>query len=218
MTNTTHSPFGRDLNQPAIAISRLASQQTVSRRVTNVSEEAESYTASVSAPPGIRVDVAPASISLGPGDSASFDVTITYESGPLDLWRFGALTWVGDDHDVRSSIAVKPASITAPEEITSFGGSGSETFSVEFGYSGSYNTRVHGLNLPLILDGFVDNDPTKTFTRRTINGVTEHAISVPADQLFLRFSLFDALTDGEDDLDMYIFYLVFSQELFFGLL
>ncbi|MDH3363062.1 MAG: hypothetical protein OEM45_05100, partial [Gammaproteobacteria bacterium] len=31
-------------------------------------------------------------------------------------------------------------------------------------------------------------------------------ISVPADQLYLRFSLFDALTDGDDDLDMYVYY------------
>jgi hypothetical protein len=131
---------------------------------------------------------------------------VTYESGPLDLWRFGSFTWVSDDHEVRSNIAVKPTSISAPTEITSFGGTGSETFSVEFGYNGSYNPGVHGMNLPLILNGFVDNDPSKTFTRRNINGVTEHAIVVPQDQLFLRFSTFDLLTDGDDDLDMYVYY------------
>ena len=58
----------------------------------------------------------------------------------------------------------------------------------------------------MILDGFVDNDPTKTFSFRDTNGVTAHVISVPADQLYLRFSLFDALTDGDDDLDMYVYY------------
>jgi subtilisin family serine protease len=198
--------FARDLNQPSIAISRLASQQTVSRRVTNVSDDAESYNANIVAPPGIDVVVSPPSISIGPGESATFDVTLTYVSGPLDLWRFGSLTWNGDDHDVHSSLAVKPASITAPKEIVSFGGSGSESFAVEFGYNGSYNPGVHGLNLPLIQDEFVDNDATKTFTRRTSNGVTEHALIVPQNQLFVRFSLFDALTDGNDDLDMYVYY------------
>ena len=109
--------FARDLNQPSISISRLAAQQTVRRRVTNLSDEAGTYTVQVSAPSGIRVDVVPSSLSLVPGESAIFDVTLTYESGPLDLWRFGSLTWVGDDAEVRSNIAVKPASISAPSDI-----------------------------------------------------------------------------------------------------
>lgn len=201
-----NSFFARDLNQPSISISRLANQQTVSRRVTNPSDETESYSLEVNAPPGISVVVTPPVLSIPAGASANFDVTLTYESGPLDLWRFGTYTWVADDHEVRSNIAVKPTSIAAPAEIVSFGGSGTETFAVEFGYNGSYSPGVHGLNLPLIQNRFVDNDPTKTFTRRTTNGVTEHALSVPGNQLFLRFSLFDALTDGDDDLDMYVYY------------
>lgn len=154
----------------------------------------------------MSIDVSPSSLALGPGESASFDITLTYLSGPLDLWRFGSLTWSSTTHDVYSPIAVRPTSITAPQEITSFGGTGTTNFDVEFGYSGGYSPGIHGLNLPLILDGFVDNDPTKTFSFRTTNGVTSHTISVPADQLYLRFSLFDALTDGDDDLDMYVYY------------
>ncbi|MDH5582864.1 MAG: S8 family serine peptidase [Gammaproteobacteria bacterium] len=201
-----YSGMARDLNQPSVSISRLANQQTVTRRVTNVSEEAESFAVEISPPPGIDVSVTPPSISLGPGQSATFDVTLTYVSGPMDLWRFGSFTWVNADHNVRSTIAVKPASITAPKEIITFGGTGRETFPVEFGYNGSYSPGVHGLNLPYIETRFVANDPTKTFTRRTNNGVTEHVLIVPQNQLFLRFSLFDALTDGDDDLDMYVYY------------
>ncbi len=197
--------FARDLNQPSISVSRLASQETVTRRVTNLGDEAGIYNVQVAAPSGIRIDVVPPSISLAPGSTASYDVTISYESGPLDLWRFGSMTWVSDDNEARSVIAVKPASINAPQEIVSFGASGSKTFSVEFGYSGSYNTGVHGLNLPLVQSRFVANDPSKTFTRFG-TGVTEHVIIVPQNQLFLRFSLFDALTDGDDDLDLYVYY------------
>lgn len=195
-----------DLNQPSIALSTLTSQRTVQRRVTNVSEEADAYTVSISAPPGMTVDVNPASLALAPGESAVFDVTTTYLSGPLDLWRFGSLTWSGTTHGVYTPIAVRPSSIDAPGEITTFGGSGTASFAVEFGYSGSYSPGVHGLNLPVIIDGFVDDDPTRTFSFRTTNGVRSHVISVPADQLYVRFSLFDALTDGDDDLDMYIYY------------
>ena len=117
------------------------------------------------------------------------------------------MTWRSDSHDVFSPIAVKPTSVLAPDEITTFGGTGTVSFDVEFGYSGSYTPRVHGLNQPLVLNGFVDNDPLKTFFFRTTNGVTQHVISVPANQLYLRFALFDALTDGDpDDLDMYVYY------------
>jgi len=195
-----------DLNQPSIGLARLANEQTVTRRVTNVSDESQTLVASVSAPPGIVVTVVPSSLSLGPGQTATFDVTFIYESGPLDLWRFGTLTWTSNDHSVNSTLAVKPVSLTAPAEVTSFGGSGSVSFPVEFGYTGSYAPGVHGLRLPLVINGFVDNDPTKTFTFRSGAGVTAHLVDVPADQLYLRFSLFDALTDGDDDLDLYLYY------------
>ena len=196
----------RALNQPSISLSRLANTQTITRRVTNVSEEAGSYNVDISPPPGMSVDVVPSTISLGPGESASFEVTISYESGPLDLWRFGSMTWRSDSRDVFSPIAVRPTSVLAPDEITTFGGTGSVSFDVEFGYSGAYSPQVHGLNLPLVLNGFVDNDPQKTFSFRTTGGVTQHVVSVPANQLYLRFALFDALTDGDDDLDMYVYY------------
>jgi len=195
-----------DLNQPSIAISDLTVQRTVQRRVTNASDGADSYTVSINSPPGMNIEVSPPTLALAPGASATFDVSATYLSGPLDLWRFGSMTWSSATRDVYSAIAIKPTSIRAPQEITTSGGTGTLNFEVEFGYAGGYAPGIHGLNLPRIIDGFVDNDPTKTFTFRTNNGVTQHAISVPPDQLYLRFSLFDALTDGDDDLDMYVYY------------
>ncbi len=198
----------RALNLPSIAMSGLANSQTVTRRVTNVSDEAGSYVAEASPPPGMNITVVPSAISLAPGESVSFDVTVNYESGPLDLWRFGSMTWRSDAHTVYTPIAVKPTSILAPAEITTSGGTDSRSFDVEFGYSGAYSPGVHGLNLPLVINGFVDNDPDKIFefASTSIPGTTLHPISVPANQLYARFALFDALTDGDDDLDMYIYY------------
>ena len=195
-----------DLNQPSIGVARLANSRTVSRRVTNVSGEAQNFVAAVSPPPGIEVAVVPSTLSLGAGESATYEVTLRYESGPLDLWRFGTLTWTSSDHTVFSAIAVNPVSLTAPEEVSSFGGTGSLTFPVEFGYTGTYTPRVHGLRLPNLVNGFVDNDPTKTFTFRSGDGVTVHLFDVDANVLYLRMALFDEFTDGDDDLDLYLYY------------
>jgi len=201
-----YSFAGADLNQPSIAVERLTNERTVRRSVTNVSDQSASYVATVVAPAGIGVNVVPASITVGPGQTATFDVTFSFESGPLDLWRFGSLTWNDGTHSVYSTIAIRPVSVTAPVQVTEFGADGTLSFPVEFGYTGAYSAGIHGLRLPLILDGFVDNDPTKTFSFRSGNGVTMHLIDVPVDEAYLRFALFDTLTDGNDDLDMYVYY------------
>jgi subtilisin family serine protease len=59
-----------DLNQPSISISDLTSTRTVSRRVTNVSDTSETYTAEIVLPAGIDVQVTPASLTVAPGQSA----------------------------------------------------------------------------------------------------------------------------------------------------
>ena len=195
-----------DTNQPSIAMSKIVSSRTVTRTVHNPGTESESFVAAIEPPFGMNVSVNPPALSVPAGGSASFTVTMDYQSGLLDRWRFGSLTWNGDDQDVYSTLAARPVSIKAPGEITAFGGTGTFELPVQFGYSGIYEARVHGMALPLVISGFVDNDPTRTFTVRNGNGVTQHVISVPANQLYLRFAMFDALTDGEDDLDIYIYY------------
>lgn len=198
-----------DMNQPSIAAARVIGQSTLTRRVTNVSESSETYVAEIEQPPGMSVSVSPSSLSIGPGQTASFDVTLQYASGPLDLWRFGSLTWVSDQHRVRSPIAARPASLIAPAEAFGFGGTGGEAFQVTFGYTGAYTPRVHGLRLPLVLtDNFVGQDPDKLFepVEDPANGITAHVYDVDADQAYLRFQLFDELTDGNDDLDMYLYF------------
>lgn len=203
-----------DLNQPSIAVSRLTSGKTISRTVTNVTDRSETYTVEIELPPGIDVQVSPTSFTVGAGQTATYDVALNFVSGPPDIYRFGSLTWVSDDHRVRSVIAAQPLSVDAPREVFSFGGSGSETFSVEFGYTGAYEARVHGLRQAIIIDddnnignpAFVAQDPDKTFTFGTSTGVTAHLIDVPAGEAFLRFAMFDELTDGDDDLDLYVYY------------
>ncbi len=206
-----------DLNQPSISVADLTGTRTITRRVTNVSDSSETYNAELELPSGIGVQVSPASLSLGPGQSTTYDVTFTYQSGPLEFYRFGSLSWVSNDHTVRSVLSVRPLSVSAPGDIITFGVSGSVTFPVDFGFTGIYTPEVHGPHLPFVEpDVFIPEDPEKTFSRTKTFGVNEHIIDVPDGELFLRFSLFDALTDGnDDDLDLYVYYCPFGLDCLF---
>ena len=53
-----------DLNLPSIAVDGLVGEQVVHRWVTNVSDQDATYTLSVVHPPGFRVTVEPASITV----------------------------------------------------------------------------------------------------------------------------------------------------------
>jgi hypothetical protein len=130
----------------------------------------------------------------------------------LDAWNFGELAWFNDTQRVVSPIAVQAVTLRAPEELFLSGRQGTTTLPMAFGYDGAYAAGVHGLRKPFldasgqVPRGFVDDDTSNSFSFRFDNGVSAHAITVPANQLYLRIALFDELTDGNDDLDLFLFY------------
>jgi subtilisin family serine protease len=195
----------RALNLPSLGIAALVSGDTVTRRVTNIGPPA-SYALQLAAPLGIDVSVTPSTLALGAGQSGEFTLTFARNGAPLDQWSFGRIGWTDGTHDVESPIVVRPVTLRAPAELKLEGGTGSARLPIAYGYSGDYRAAVHGLRAPLVLDGFVADDPTRTFTFRSGTGVTTHLLDMPPDQLYARFALFDKLTDGADDLDLYVFY------------
>jgi subtilisin family serine protease len=202
-----------DVNLPSVALAELVSGDTVKRRVTNVGPPA-SYRAEVTAPDDIDIVVDPASLSLGTGQTGEFTLQFTNHGAPLDLWDFGELKWTDDaTHEVVSPIAVQPVALRVPLEIQLRGDSGASMLPIAFGYDGAYAARVHGLRAPFldgttgqVPTGFVDDDPSNSFRYPGGSGVALQAINVPADQIYLRVALFDEFTDGEDDLDLYLFF------------
>ncbi len=137
-----------DLNYPSISIGKLAGSQTVTRTVTNVNKSAMQYRAKVEAPAGTKVTVSPDKITVPPGRSATFRVTITRTDAPLDTYTFGSLTWVPNKKDmnaVRSPIAVKPVAVAAPGEVVGTGVQGAADITVTPGFSGTLSTDVDGL-------------------------------------------------------------------------
>lgn len=196
-----------DLNLASIGIGELAGKQTVTRQLTNVGNSA-TYTAFVNAPPGIAVEVDPAELTLPSGDGTTFSVTFTTQTGAaIDSWAFGDITWSDETHMVRSPIAVRPVPLSSPGEVTGKGIAGSVSYEVTFGYTGSFNTPSWGLIPAAELPGKVVDDPENDINKALASGVgiNVHSVTVSPGTRYARFSLFDEDTDGDDDLDLYIF-------------
>ena len=112
--------------------------------------------------------------------------------------------------------------LRAPEELSFHAPTGSAEIPVAFGYSGPYQAQVHGLRAALTdfcqddnqmsVPCVVADDPSNEFSVPAdfqippARGINVHLIDVPPDQLYARFSLFDSETDGNDDLDLYLYY------------
>ncbi len=196
-----------DLNLASIAIGDLSGQQTVRRTVVNVGSTVAHYVASTQAPAGIQVSVTPATLDLAPGQAASFSVTFTRTTSTLDRYAFGAVTWSDGVHNVRMSFAVKPVKIAAPAEVAGSDVSGSLSYSVNFGYEGAFSAQPWGLAPAFEIPGHVVDDPANDINIALGSdvGITIHWLNLPAGAAYARFSLFDADTDGNDDLDLYVF-------------
>lgn len=206
LTGCATSTDPSDFNQASIAIGDLAGTQTVRRRVTNVGS-AGTYSVSVAAPAGITVTVSPASLTLGTGQSANYTVTFTRTTATLNAYAFGSLTWSDGAHNVKSPLVIRPVALSAPANLALSGASGSTSFPVRFGFNGTYSVDPRGLVPATTTAGNVADDPLDTFAPANPTGgqgFTAHTVAVPAGTLVARFALFDAFTDGNDDLDIWV--------------
>ncbi|MGD8341290.1 MAG: S8 family serine peptidase, partial [Gammaproteobacteria bacterium] len=194
------------LNLPSVGVTELIPGDQVIRQVTNIGPPAI-YDATILSPPGMTVAVEPASLSLGTGESAEFRLTFDIQTAPFAFWQFGSINWTDGIRSVESPIAAQPVLLRVPENLTLTEPSGSGSLPVDFGYTGEYTLGVSGLHEPALREAaFVADDPSNDFSFRFDSGVNAHFFTLGADELFLRVSLFDALTDGADDLDLYLYH------------
>ena len=192
----------QNLNYPSIAVQDIAGVETITRTVTSVAAKTVTFRAAVNAPPGYTAVVSPATLTLAPGDSASYTVTFTNVSATTGEWRFGDLTWKGHGYQVRSPIAVKGVQLAAPPEVSGIGADGSVAFDVKFGYTGAYTAAAHGLVAATANNGLVFQDPDQApFTADDGKGLIAIPFTV-TDTAVARWALSIPLTD--DDLDIYL--------------
>ena len=194
-----------NLNYPSISIGDFVGQQTVRRTVTNVGGRTATYTAHINAPAGINVEVKPSTFTIAPGASRTFQVTFARVDSRLDRYGFGSLTWSDGQHSVRSPIVIRSGPLAAPTELADAGGT--LNYRIAFGYSGPFAAHARGLVPARTYDRTVQDDPVNEINTAlaTGNGISVVEVSVPAGSTLARFSLFDANTDGDDDLDLYVF-------------
>ena len=198
-----------DLNYPSIAVSEVPGAKTVTRTVTNVSDETNTYRARVDEPRGYDVTVTPERLTLAPGESATFEVAFVNGNAPIGEWRFGSLSWVDGRNRVRSPIAVKAAAIEFPETVSGTGPAGTVSIPVAFGYTGPYTAGAHGLATDAPITGTVGQDPDNTnwSPAEVPNGTTAHPITVTG-AAFLKITLNTAdLTPANPaiDIDLYLY-------------
>nr|XP_043619298.1 subtilisin-like protease SBT2.6 [Erigeron canadensis] len=107
--NYTHQPCNYtlghpyNLNSPSITVSHLVGTQTITRTVTNVEAE-ETYTITARMAPAIAIETSPPAMTIGPGASQKFTVTLTVRS-TTGTYSFGEVLLKGDrGHKVRMPV------------------------------------------------------------------------------------------------------------------
>jgi hypothetical protein len=173
-------------------------------RVTNVGGSTATYSPSVTGLAGFTVDVSssPSPLTLAPGQTGSFTVTIARTTAALNTYGGGQLTWSGGTHAVRVPIVVRPVALTAPLEVSGTGGP--VNYNVTFGYSGSFAAAPRGLVPAVLTNGVVSDDPGDSFDPSG-PGVVAIPVTIAAGTTYARFSLFDANVSPASDIDLYVF-------------
>jgi subtilisin family serine protease len=196
-----------NLNYPSIGVSSVPGTKTVTRTVTNVSDETNTYRARVDEPRGFDVTVTPSEVTLAPGASASFEVTFVNDNAPIGEWRFGSLSWVEGRNRVRSPIAVMATAMEFPASVSGIGATGTVSIPVAFGYTGPYTAGAHGLAPDVLIPGQVAMDPDQAFNPNDPTGTTAHPITL-AGAAHLRITLNTADLSPPNsaiDIDLYLY-------------
>ena len=204
LTGLGYSTDPSDLNVASISIGDLGGVQTVTRKATNVSGKAESYTAAVTGLTGINAVVSSIG-SINAGATKSFTVAFTQSSASINTYAAGQLTLTGSrGHVVRIPIVIRPVALAAPAQVSGTGGPIS--YNVTFGYAGPFSATARGLIPATTFAGSIQDDPLDgncTLTPSTSNVL--QAVAIPAGTTYARFSLFNANVAPASDIDLCVY-------------
>jgi subtilisin family serine protease len=206
-----YSTDARHYNIPSIANSKLVGGWSTVRTFVNYRKTSETFTTNVTRVPGFRTTVSPSAFTVDPGQTVELTFSFRNNGAPTGEWRFGQVFFrnVNGGLQGRIPISLRADDFEASGEVSVLGAgeSGSGSYEVAFGFDGEFAATGSGLYPAVRTEGEVVDDPANDINTalQTGVGVTVHTITVPPDALLSRFSLFDEFTDGNDDLDLYVF-------------
>ncbi|MDM4767013.1 S8 family serine peptidase [Pelomonas sp. SE-A7] len=209
---TLGSIAATDLNLPSLTASNVLGTLTLNRKVTNVGNNTATYNATSSLP-GFTVQVTPATLTLAPGESGSYQVKLTRSTAAQGAWQFGELLWSDGVHNVRSPLSARANLVATPALLRSTAAAGSKQFPLGTGFDGAI-TVVKGMRPASISAGTatgVNTGASAAVGAACVAGNTEsvkaYPVSIPAGTLVARFSLYGSETSGYaagkyDDMDL----------------
>ncbi len=180
------------LNLASITAANVLGTTTATRRITNAGASSVTLVSSA-ALTGFDVAVTPASLTLAPGASANYSVTITRTNAAFNSYRFGNLTWTGGGQSIVSPLTARSTSLVAYTDVADTRAVGSRIFTVGTGFAGPMVTTPTGMVAATRFNGSV-----------ATNAEVCRPLVVPAGALTVRAQLFNSETqDGAaTDLDL----------------
>ncbi len=188
-----------NLNLASMTASDVPGKLTLVRTVKNVTAATATYASSASLA-GWNLAVTPASLTLAPGASATFNVALTRTSASIGTWSFGNLTWNDGVRQVRSPLSARAVAFSAPAQVsdTRASGNGTKVFTIVSGYTGTLSVAATGLVAATVRTGSVTAG---------VGSPMCFDINVAANAQVARFQLFNADTLGGSttDLDLNVY-------------
>lgn len=182
---------GEDLNLPSLA-AEVVGQVNFTRTVRNVSNAPVTVQASA-AVPGFEAKVTPSALSLAPGRSGRFQVSFTSTGPVTGALTAGTLSWSDGTRSVTSPVQLRAVPIQAPFELSSNAAAGSLDWDVRYGFSGSTQTQVGGLQAS-----------TRTAMVAPDFVPTCSPLDVPAGALLVRAAMYTSEQNLDGAISMYL--------------
>ncbi|MEN9659021.1 MAG: hypothetical protein RL571_2486 [Pseudomonadota bacterium] len=200
-----------NLNVPSLTTANVLGKFTFTRTVTNVSDRASIYTAQA-AITGFTATVSPTTLSLNPGESKPFTVTLSRTTAAKNVYQYGSLVWSDGTHTVRSPLTAKASLLSAVSQLNSEETSGSKVITIATGSDGKLTLAKGGLKEATVSRGEISTDNgakdglAECAAGISSHGVKVHSFSVPSNNLVSRFALYNSDTQhgAEDDLDLLV--------------
>jgi len=198
-----------NLNLPSITLGAMTGSTTVTRRVTNVGSSVATYTATA-AVPTLDVTVTPSSLTLNPGETKSFTVTLAPTAATVKFaWNYGSLSWTDGTHVVRSPVQTNLGqSIVGAVDQVATTVSGSRTFTIRTGFAGKATARkgmqdvTLGATTSLTKNANVDIEAACR-AGTALPSLAVYSMNVPAGTIVARFALRQAdVSAAADDNDL----------------